>query len=108
MAFQQNKCLKSWTFKVPTQVVAKYKVIYSKKAIKALEKLPPNYQLKIKELSLQKLTKNPFSLDLKLMQSPDFTHRLRVGPYRLFLVIDTTNKEVIVATIKLRTTQTYR
>lgn len=84
----------------------KYKVTFSKKAIKALEKFPKDYQVKIKEAA-NKLVQNPFTLDLKLMQISDATHRLRVGPYRLFLQIDTTLKEIIVATIKRRTTQTY-
>lgn len=85
----------------------KYKVTFSKKAVKALEKFPKDYQVKIKEAA-NKLIQNPFALDLKIMQTSDATHRLRIGPYRLFLFIDTTIKEVIIATIKRRTTQTYR
>lgn len=84
----------------------KYKVTFSKKAIKTLEKFPKDYQVKIKEAA-NKLIQNPFALDLKLMQTSDATHRLRVGPYRLFLLIDITSKEIIIATIKRRTTQTY-
>lgn len=84
----------------------KYKVTFSKKAIKALEKFPKDYQLKIKEAA-NKLVHDPFALDLKMMQTSEATHRLRVGPYRLFLFIDTTAKEMIIATIKRRTTQTY-
>lgn len=84
-----------------------YRVILAKKARKSLEKLPKDYPVKIKE-ALLKLGANPFQLDLKKMDSPaDATHRLRVGSYRLFLLIDTTAKEIIVSKIKRRTTQTY-
>lgn len=84
----------------------KYKVTFSKKAIKALEKFPKDYQVKIKDVA-NKLVQNPFALDLKMMQASDATHRLRIGSYRLFLQIDTALKEIIISTIKRRTTQTY-
>lgn len=83
-----------------------YKVIFSKKSIKALKKFPEDYQLKIKEAA-KKLIIDPFKMDLEKMHTSDATHRLRIGPYRLFLQINTTTKEIIIATIKRRTTQTY-
>lgn len=92
---------------MPTKIPIPYKVIFSRKAIKALEKFPRDYQIKIQE-GIHKLSSDPFKMDLEKMQSSDATHRLRVGPYRLFLQIDTTTKEIIVSTIKRRTTQTYR
>ena len=92
---------------MPAQTEVLYKVIFSRKAVKALEKIPRDYQTKVREAGF-KLSQNPFVLDVKYMQSSEATHRLRVGPYRLFLLIDTTSKEIIVATIKRRTTRTYR
>lgn len=93
---------------MPSQTsVAIYKVIFSKKAIKALEGFPKNYQMKIQE-SAKRLSIEPFKMDLQKMHTSEANHRLRIGPYRLFLHIDTTLKEIIVATIKRRTTQTYR
>lgn len=83
-----------------------YKIIFSRKAIKALERFPRDYQINIKEAS-NKLSKDPFKMDIKKMQTSDATHRLRIGQYRLFLVVDTTAKEIIVATIRRRTSQTY-
>jgi mRNA-degrading endonuclease RelE of RelBE toxin-antitoxin system len=84
-----------------------YQVIFSKKAIKSLRRIPKEYQIKIKVQS-EKLSQDPFSVDLKKLESPyQATHRSRVGPYRLFLQIDTTHKEVIIADIIRRTTQTY-
>ncbi|GEM_PF-551515 len=90
-----------------TQTPISYKVAFSRKAIKALEKFPKDYQIRIQR-SVNKLSLNPFKLDLEKMQTSDATHRLRIGPYRLFLQIDTTEKEIIISTIKRRTTQTYR
>lgn len=84
-----------------------YNVTFSKKAIKALKKFQEDYQLKIKEAA-KKLSIDPFKMDLEKMHTSDATHRLRIGPYRLFLQINTTTKEIIIATIKRRTTQTYR
>jgi mRNA-degrading endonuclease RelE of RelBE toxin-antitoxin system len=84
-----------------------YKVIFSPKAVKSLKKLPKDYQIKIKEHYL-KLAQDPFLVDLKKLSAPyKTTHRSRVGPYRLFLKIDTKTKEVIIAEILRRTTQTY-
>lgn len=84
-----------------------YKIIFSKKAIKALEELPKDYQTKIKN-SIKRLGEDPFKMDLQKMHISEATHRLRVGQYRLFLQINTTSKEIIVTTIRRRTTQTYR
>ena len=83
-----------------------YNVTFSKKAIKALKKFPKEYQLRIKNGAI-KLSIDPFQMDLEKMHSSDATHRLRIGVYRLFLQIDTSTKEVIISTIKRRTTQTY-
>ena len=92
---------------MPVQNPTLYKIIFSKKAVKTLKDLPRNYQIKIQETS-HKLSKNPFKMDIKKMQASDATHRLRIGPYRLFLAIDTTSKEIIISTIRRRTSQTYR
>lgn len=89
-----------------TETSPTYTVTFSRKAIKALETFPKNYQIKIKEVT-DKLSIDPFRLDLKKMQTSDATHRLRLGPYRLFLKINTTTKNIIVSTIKRRSSQTY-
>ena len=84
-----------------------YRIIFSKKSIKSLGKIPKDYQIKIAE-SIKKLSKNPFESDVKkIHSSSESTHRLRLGSYRIFLVIDLEAKEIIVADIRRRTTQTY-
>ncbi len=85
-----------------------YQIIFSKKALKSLGKIPKDYKTKVEE-SVKKLSENPFQLDLKKMHSSsNATHRLRLGTYRMFLCIDSEGKEIIVANIKRRTTQTYQ
>ncbi len=83
-----------------------YNVTFSKKTIKTLKKFPKEYQIKIRD-GINKLIIDPFKMDLEKMHTSDATHRLRIGNYRLFLQIDTSTKEIIVSTIKRRTTQTY-
>ena len=85
-----------------------YQIIFSKKALKSLRKIPPEYQIQIKKKS-EKLSLDPFSLDIRKLSSDyNATHRLRVGDYRLFLSIDTEAKSIEIAEIDRRTTQTYR
>ena len=85
-----------------------YQIIFSKKALKFLGKIPRDYQIKIKE-SIKRLSENPFQMDIKKMHSSsEATHRLRIGSYRIFLCIDSEAKEIIVANIKRRTSQTYQ
>ena len=84
-----------------------YEVLFSKKAIKSLRKIPRDYQVKIKAAAL-KLANNPFLLDIQKMQDAgQATHRVRVGTYRLLLCIDASLKIIIVADVRRRTTQTY-
>lgn len=83
-----------------------YTVTFSKKAIKVLKKFPKEYQIKIRD-GINKLSLDPFKMDLEKMYTSDATHRLRIGSYRLFLQIDTSTKEIIVSIIKRRTSQTY-
>lgn len=85
-----------------------YQVVFSKKALKSLKKIPTDYQIQIKRAS-EKLAINPFKLDLrKLSSSYRATHRLRVGDYRLFLKINFETKIIEIIEVERRTTQTYR
>ncbi len=84
-----------------------YQIIFSKKALKTLKKIPTHYQIQIKKRSEQ-LSLDPFKLDLrKLSAGYTATHRLRIGDYRLFLRIDLENKTIQIDGIERRTTQTY-
>lgn len=84
-----------------------YQVYYTNRAVKSFKKVPRNYQIKIEEV-IKKLATDPFSLDIKKLAAPNkASHRLRTGPYRIFLDIDTSSKEIIIVDIRRRTTQTY-
>lgn len=85
-----------------------YKVIFSKKAVKDLSKIVTVDQKQIQK-HLLRLSEDPFLVDIKKLESNSAgTHRSRTGSYRLFLNINTELKEIIVAKITRRTTQTYR
>lgn len=85
-----------------------YQVALSKQAKKSLKKIPKEYQLKFYRI-LSKLKSNPFELDIKkLGQQHSSTHRLRTGPYRIFLLISFEIGQILVVDIEHRTTQTYR
>ena len=85
-----------------------YQVKLYKKALKSLKKIPAEYQIRIKRI-LPKLKENPFTLDITKLGAPhQSSHRLRIGDYRIFIDIDTTNKIIIIIAIERRTTQTYR
>ncbi len=84
-----------------------YQIVFSKKALKSLKKIPTHYQIQIKKKS-QQLSLDPFKLDLRKLSSEyTATHRLRVGDYRLFLKINFESKTVQIDEIERRTTQTY-
>lgn len=98
--FQRNKSGKNWEFEV-------YKIIFSKKALEFLNKIPTHYQAQVKNRSEQ-LSLNPFALDIKQLSSNyTATHRLRIGNYRLFLKINSEDKIIQIDNIERRTTQTY-
>ena len=85
-----------------------FQIIFSKKALKSLKKIPIEYQIQIKRKS-EKLSLDPFKLDLRKLSSDyNATHRLRVGDYRLFLSIDIEAKSIEIDEIERRTTQSYR
>lgn len=84
-----------------------YQIIFSKRALKSLKKIPTHYQIQIKKRS-EKLRLDPLKLDIKKLSSDyNATHRLRVGDYRLFLTIDVEAKTIEIDEIECRTTQTY-
>ncbi len=85
-----------------------YKIIFSKKTLKSIKKIPTPYQIQIKKIS-ERLSLDPFKLDIqKLSAYYTATHRLRIGDYRLFLKIDFEAKIIEIHEIERRTTQTYR
>ena len=84
-----------------------YQVNFYTKASKSFQKIPLEYQNRIRKI-IPRLEESPFTLDLKKLHQPHYaTHRLRIGNYRIFLDIDTTNKTINIIEVERRTTQTY-
>jgi mRNA-degrading endonuclease RelE of RelBE toxin-antitoxin system len=73
-------------------------------ARKSLARLPDKDQRHI-EQALDDLAKNPFSGDIKRLQSPGWCRR--VGSYRIFYDLLNKDKQIVVTAIVRRTSTTY-
>ena len=85
-----------------------YKVLLPRKAEKSLQKIPTDYQRKLKAAIIS-LGANPRKFGvIKISGVSKADQRLRVGDYRIFFKIDNEKRLVIIAEIKRRTTTTYK
>jgi mRNA-degrading endonuclease RelE of RelBE toxin-antitoxin system len=85
-----------------------YNLTYLPRAEKALRKFPKGYQsLIIKKIDALKNNPKPRGYDKIAGKTPSL-YKIRIGSYRAFYFIDEEAKEIIVADINRRTTQTYR
>lgn len=76
------------------------KIVITKKARKALDKIPTRDGARIISKILG-LKENPYNPQLKkLTDQPGF--RLRVGDYRVLYLIDTINNKIVIGRIKHR------
>jgi len=67
----------------------KYKIEFSKKAVKSYKNLPADYKVLI-DMVLAKLS-NGIPVDIKPIRGEENTYRIRVGKYRiLFTIIEDT------------------
>lgn len=84
-----------------------YKAIFSRKAEKSLQKIPREYQKRIKE-SILKLEENPFCFGtIKLVGYPVAQYRHRVGDYRILFDFLDQEKILMILDIRRRTSTTY-
>ena len=84
-----------------------YKAIFSHKAEKSLQKIPREYQKRIKE-SILKLEENPFCFGtIKLVGYPVAQYRHRVGDYRILFDLWDQKKILMILDIRRRTSTTY-
>ena len=81
-----------------------WKLLVTKPAQKALEKLPSHDQSKI-ESTLRAMEANPFAGDIKRLGP--FGWRRRVGNYLVFYDFHVEEGEIVVTAIERRTTTTY-
>ena len=79
-------------------------LLVTKPARKDLEKLPSRDQLLILD-ALDALEADPFSGDIKRLQTPGW--RRRVGNYRVFYDLALEERRIVVTAILRRTSTTY-
>ena len=85
-----------------------YSLIYSPRSQKSLRKFPKEYQsLILRKLASLKDNPKPRGYDKIAARIPPL-YRICIGDYRVFYFINEEIKEVIVADVKRRTTQTDR
>ena len=78
----------------------KYKAVLKPKAIKDLQKLPPNIQTRI--LEKVEFMKDDLQGDVKHLTSFTPEYRLRVGDYRILFEIE--DREIVIYRIRHRNT----
>jgi mRNA interferase RelE/StbE len=71
-------------------------ILVAKAARKQLTRFPAKDQKKISD-ALRSLSNNPFSGDIIRLEGTDNRWRRRVGNYRIFFAVDTTNRMVASA-----------
>ena len=85
-----------------------YRVLFSRKAEKSLQKIPKDYQRKVKN-AINSLSVDPRRFGvIRISGVSKADKRLRVGEYRILFKINDDKKAVIIGDIKRRTTTTYR
>ena len=74
-----------------------WKVEYTKRFLKELSALPDNIQGRVEVIVFQELkTENPFSLGyVQKMKGHTDKYKIRVGDYRIGVVIDQVDKRII-------------
>ena len=80
---------------------------WQNKARKQLKKLKDRVVIKRILDGVEALESNQPNIDLKALVNHEFTHRLRVGNYRIFLNIDEVIEIAIIEEVKKRDERTY-
>ena len=82
---------------------------FTKDAENDLKGLPRNIQVRVAR-TLEQITTNPFSGDIKALAEPEWKgiFRRRIGTYRLLFAINQELHRVTILKILLRSEKTYR
>lgn len=83
------------------------RIEWQNKARKQLKKLKDRAVIKRILDGVEALETNRPNIDLKPLVNHEYTHRLRVGNYRLFLNIDEVIEIAIIEEVKKRDERTY-
>lgn len=85
--------------------MGKFKVVFTKSALKQLRSFPSSTQPKISEAISVRLVETPYLADGKHIKKLADGYRLRVGDYRVFYYIE--SRDVTITSIVRRTSTTY-
>ncbi|HCH39679.1 plasmid stabilization protein [Leclercia sp. LSNIH6] len=84
------------------------KIVWSQAAKKALTKIDSRYRQRIEAKLAQLNDRSAPQPDIKKISGSENRFRLRVGDYRIFIILqDNHHQECIVLDVKRRTTTTY-
>lgn len=83
------------------------RIEWQNKARKQLKKLKDKVVIKRILEGIQALELNQSNIDLKSLVNHEYSHRLRVGNYRVFLNIDEVIEIAIIEEVKKRDERTY-
>ncbi len=83
------------------------RIEWKNKARKQLKKLKDRAVIKRILDGVEALESNQPNIDLKPLTKHEYTHRLRVGNYRVFLNIDEVIEIAIIEEVKKRDERTY-
>lgn len=83
------------------------RIEWQNKARKQLKKLKDRAVIKRILDGIEALESNQSNIDLKPLTNYEYTHRLRVGNYRVFLNIDEVIKIAVIEEVKKRDERTY-
>lgn len=78
-----------------------WRVEYTPRAQKNLRDLPRERQKQIQQVD-QKMRQDPWSTDIKKLQGKEDEYRIRVGVYRLRVVLDLASQTITVIAIAHR------
>jgi mRNA-degrading endonuclease RelE of RelBE toxin-antitoxin system len=81
-------------------------VLVAKPAQKQCARFPANDQARI-SAAIAQMARDPFSGDVLKLEGESDRWRRRVGSYRIFFSVDTSEKTVSVSAILRRTSKTY-
>ena len=85
--------------------MGKFNVVFTKSALKQLRLLPSLVQSKITDSVNVRLVTVPYLADGKHIRKLTTGYRLRVGEYRIFYIIEST--DVTIKSVVRRTSSTY-
>jgi len=83
-----------------------YQILWEKKALKQLSRIPVDDRKSINE-SVKNLSNWPDCRNVKILMNHEYQYRLRVGRYRVFFDLENILKILRIEEVKKRDERTY-